>query len=143
MGSQEEKSCLDSSSSSSSSSSSFKEANHSSSSFKRAPHGPYWFHGGFSLPAACAVVLGTMPSVPGFLYELGAVSEIPPIFSSLYDYAWFIGIAVAFLIHWFVWTLCSRCQSVYRMPTRTLFEAHSPLPFDTAAFEKPGDPDLV
>jgi NCS1 family nucleobase:cation symporter-1 len=61
--------------------------------------GPYWYTAGFNASAIIAMLLGIAPCVPGFL---AAVSEswrtsIPPLWSDLYHYAWFISFGVSFI----------------------------------------------
>jgi NCS1 family nucleobase:cation symporter-1 len=63
--------------------------------------GPYWYIAGFNLQAMIALVLGIAPCVPGFL---AAVSDswkasLPPIWSSLYNYAWFISFGISFVVY--------------------------------------------
>jgi NCS1 family nucleobase:cation symporter-1 len=63
--------------------------------------GPYWYVGGFNPLALVALVLGIAPCVPGFL---ATVSDrwnefIPPIWSELYHYAWFISLVISFVVY--------------------------------------------
>jgi NCS1 family nucleobase:cation symporter-1 len=63
--------------------------------------GPYWYSGGFNPMALIALVLGIAPCVPGFV---AAVSDrlkdsIPPIWSQLYAYAWFISFGISFVTY--------------------------------------------
>src|SRR5262249_28150141 len=60
--------------------------------------GEYRFTNGFSIVAIVSLVLGALPSLPGFLVQvklLGA-DKIAPWVEHLYHYAWFIGFAIAF-----------------------------------------------
>ncbi|PWU10352.1 MAG: nitrate reductase [Verrucomicrobia bacterium] len=63
--------------------------------------GEYRFTNGFSLVGLLALVLGILPSLPGFLVKVGALNSqsLAPFFTSLYDYAWFVGFAVAFVAY--------------------------------------------
>jgi NCS1 family nucleobase:cation symporter-1 len=63
--------------------------------------GEYRFTNGFSLVALMALAAGVLPSLPGFLVNIKAlpVASIPPSLAHLYNYAWFIGFAVAFIIY--------------------------------------------
>jgi NCS1 family nucleobase:cation symporter-1 len=63
--------------------------------------GEFRFTNGFSLVALIALVLGALPSLPGFLVNIKALSaeSIPAALTHLYDYAWFIGFAVAFVVY--------------------------------------------
>jgi NCS1 family nucleobase:cation symporter-1 len=72
------------------------------------PDGEYRFTNGFSIVALVALVLGALPSLPGFLVQVHMVKPDigPPFLVGLYNYAWFIGFAVAFGVyllgrHWF------------------------------------------
>ena len=60
--------------------------------------GQYTFSGGFSGRAMVALVLGILPSLPGFL-ETVHVIDVGGIWHTIYTYAWFVGFAAAFVIH--------------------------------------------
>lgn len=66
-----------------------------------APEGIYSYWHGFGLAALGALALGILPSLPGFLATVGAISRgsLPPVLGWLYDGAWFVGFAVAFLAY--------------------------------------------
>jgi nucleobase:cation symporter-1, NCS1 family len=63
--------------------------------------GEYRFTNGFSLVALIALVVGALPSLPGFLIQVKAIKadSVPPFLADLYHYAWFIGFAVAFGVY--------------------------------------------
>jgi len=63
--------------------------------------GEFRFTNGFSVVALIALVLGAAPSLPGFLVNVKAISadSVPPALAHLYNYAWFIGFAVAFAVY--------------------------------------------
>ena len=63
--------------------------------------GEFRFTNGFSLVALLALVLGALPSLPGFLVNVKLLSadSVPPFLAHLYNYAWFIGFAVAFTVY--------------------------------------------
>ncbi len=63
--------------------------------------GEYRFTNGFSLVALLALVVGALPSLPGFLVNIKVLSaeSIPVSLAHLYNYAWFIGFAVAFVVY--------------------------------------------
>ncbi|HZZ58986.1 MAG TPA: NCS1 family nucleobase:cation symporter-1 [Opitutaceae bacterium] len=65
------------------------------------PDGPYRFRGGVSLVAIAALVLGVLPSLPGFLVQMRllAAGDVPAFLLRLYDGAWLVGFAVAFLVY--------------------------------------------
>jgi NCS1 family nucleobase:cation symporter-1 len=64
--------------------------------------GPYWYTRGFNLPAVAALVLGILPSLPGFLATVQWVPRdtFPAVVESWYHYAWFIGFAVSGLAYY-------------------------------------------
>ncbi len=63
--------------------------------------GAYRFTGGFNLRALAALFLAILPHVPGFLGKINvlAADQVPTFFRSLYDYSWFSGFAIAFVLH--------------------------------------------
>ncbi|MSU57002.1 MAG: nitrate reductase [Pedosphaera sp.] len=72
--------------------------------------GEYRFTNGFSFVALVALVVGALPSLPGFLVQIKAVKteSVPPFLADLYHYAWFIGFVVAFVVYLVGRTLTSR-----------------------------------
>lgn len=64
-------------------------------------HGDYRFSGGFSLVALAALLLGVLPSLPGFLVHVHALDKaaVSPVFLALYNYAWFVGFGIAFVLY--------------------------------------------
>ena len=63
--------------------------------------GEYRFTNGFSLVALIALAVGALPSVPGFLVNVKLLSSesVPPFLAHLYNYAWFVGFGVAFVVY--------------------------------------------
>jgi len=63
--------------------------------------GEYRFTKGFSLVALLALVLGVLPSLPGFLVQVKVLEaeSVAPFLVGLYNYAWFIGFAIAFVAY--------------------------------------------
>jgi NCS1 family nucleobase:cation symporter-1 len=61
--------------------------------------GQYSYTNGFNVAAVIALVLGIAPNIPGFLgtIKVLAPETVGPFWMSLYDYAWFVGFAVAFV----------------------------------------------
>lgn len=61
----------------------------------------YRFTGGFSVAALLALVLAVLPNLPGFLATIQAVppENVGPFFMSLYNYAWFVGFLIAFVVY--------------------------------------------
>lgn len=71
---------------------------------------PYYYAGGFHLLAMAALVIGVLPSLPGFLAVVGAVpsSSVPAIFHHLYSAAWMVGFVVASAVYCGGWALARR-----------------------------------
>ena len=65
------------------------------------PDGEYRFTNGFSVVALISFAAGVLPSLPGFLVTVNLLSaaSVPAILSQLYNYAWFIGFAIAFVAY--------------------------------------------
>ena len=65
------------------------------------PDGEYRFTNGFSIVALVSFVAGVLPSLPGFLVNVNLLStaHVPAFLAGLYDYAWFIGFTVAFVVY--------------------------------------------
>ncbi len=63
--------------------------------------GEYAFTNGISYVAVISLILGALPSLPGFLVNIHALSadHVPAMLTQLYSYAWFIGFAVAFIVY--------------------------------------------
>jgi NCS1 family nucleobase:cation symporter-1 len=61
--------------------------------------GPYSFSGGFNWRAVVALVISILPNIPGFLGTVKAL-EVSPAWMKLYDYAWFVGFTLAFVLYW-------------------------------------------
>jgi nucleobase:cation symporter-1, NCS1 family len=63
--------------------------------------GEYVFSNGFSFVALISLVAGALPSLPGFLVNVKLLSaeSVPVFLAHLYNYAWFIGFAVAFTLY--------------------------------------------
>lgn len=54
---------------------------------------------GWNTAALWAIFIGVLPTLPGFLTTIGAVSGLPPIFAHLYDCSWFVGVAVSSVVY--------------------------------------------
>jgi NCS1 family nucleobase:cation symporter-1 len=63
--------------------------------------GQYRFTRGFSLVALASLIAGAAPSVPGFLVNIKVLDAdaVPASLVDLYNYAWFIGFALAFALY--------------------------------------------
>jgi NCS1 family nucleobase:cation symporter-1 len=64
-------------------------------------NGEYRFTNGFSIVAIIALVMGALPSLPGFLVQVKVIdaTKVAPLLVGLYSYAWFIGFAIAFVTY--------------------------------------------
>tara|TARA_R110002126_G_scaffold3263_1_gene18403 strand:- start:105472 stop:106977 length:1506 start_codon:yes stop_codon:yes gene_type:complete len=49
---------------------------------------------GWNFAGILALILGATPNIPGFAHAAGFVDSVPPIFDTLYSYAWFIGLFI-------------------------------------------------
>jgi NCS1 family nucleobase:cation symporter-1 len=61
----------------------------------------YRFTNGFSLVALVALIVGALPSLPGFLVQVKLLNpeSVAPFLVNLYNYAWFVGFAIAFIAY--------------------------------------------
>lgn len=67
-------------------------------------NGEYTYTSGFNKTAVIALILGILPNGPGFLTTVGLVSKdmFPDWLSHLYNYAWFVGFGVSFVVYYFL-----------------------------------------
>ncbi|HJT82285.1 MAG TPA: cytosine permease, partial [Chthoniobacterales bacterium] len=65
------------------------------------PNAEYRFTHGFSLIAVVSLLLAILPNLPGFLVtvKLIGADSVPSFLVRLYDYAWFVGFAIAFALY--------------------------------------------
>jgi NCS1 family nucleobase:cation symporter-1 len=65
------------------------------------PAGEYTYTRGTSRVALVALVVGALPSLPGFLANIKVVAatSLPVFLVRLYDYAWFVGFGIAFALY--------------------------------------------
>jgi NCS1 family nucleobase:cation symporter-1 len=63
--------------------------------------GEYQYTNGISIAAVVAFVLAVLPNLPGFLVTIKAIAptSVPGPLVELYNYAWFVGFALAFVIY--------------------------------------------
>lgn len=63
--------------------------------------GAYEYASGFSWVAIASLVAGALPSLTGFLAHIKAIDgkSLPPFLLHLYDYAWFVGFGIAFVLY--------------------------------------------
>ncbi len=66
-----------------------------------AAEGPYTYRRGVSWVALAALLAGALPSLPGFLAVIKAIDGalLPPFLLALYNYAWFVGLGLAFALY--------------------------------------------
>ena len=65
------------------------------------PQAEYRFSNGFSWVAIVAFLVAVLPSLPGFLVQVHRLdpSHVPAALVALFNYAWFIGFGLAFVIY--------------------------------------------
>jgi NCS1 family nucleobase:cation symporter-1 len=61
--------------------------------------GAYEYSRGVNWIAMLALAIGIAPNLPGFLNAIGAI-KAPAIAIAIYDWAWFVGLAVAALVYY-------------------------------------------
>jgi NCS1 family nucleobase:cation symporter-1 len=63
--------------------------------------GDYCYTHGFSLIAIVALIIAVLPNLPGFLVtiKLLDLASVSPLLVRLYDYAWFVGFIIAFVVY--------------------------------------------
>ena len=63
--------------------------------------GEYSYWNGFNLAGIAALILSVLPNLPGFLVTIKILpaASVAPIFLELYNYAWFVGFALGFLLY--------------------------------------------
>ncbi len=63
--------------------------------------GPYTFSAGFNWAGIVAFALGVIPNIPGFLVQVEILSPdlVPPLFRTLYTYAWFTSFVISFAVY--------------------------------------------
>ncbi|MBT3983808.1 MAG: NCS1 family nucleobase:cation symporter-1 [Bacteriovoracaceae bacterium] len=61
--------------------------------------GEYTYYKGFNFAAIFAFVIGVIPNVPGFLYQIKVLDSISPTFKTIYSYAWFVGLPTAGIVY--------------------------------------------
>ena len=63
-------------------------------------NGEYGYGNGWNMRAVIALVLGVLPNLPGFMKAAGFIASTPPVFETLYTYAWFVGLAISAVIYY-------------------------------------------
>jgi len=66
-----------------------------------AERGEYAYRGGWNPAAVIALLLGVLPNLPGFLNAAfpDAFAGVPPLFKTVYAYAWFVGLAISAIVY--------------------------------------------
>jgi NCS1 family nucleobase:cation symporter-1 len=72
--------------------------------------GPYWYQAGFNPRALIALVAGIAPCVPGFLGTV-KLAVVPPMWTDLYNYAWFISLGVSGAVYGVLMMTCRPRES--------------------------------
>ncbi|MEW5309007.1 MAG: hypothetical protein WDW38_000921 [Sanguina aurantia] len=67
--------------------------------YRNGPTSAYWYQGGWNLAAIGALILGVLPSLPGFLSSVGVLQHVHPLFASIYDVSWFVGVGVSTVVY--------------------------------------------
>jgi NCS1 family nucleobase:cation symporter-1 len=72
--------------------------------------GCYTYKNGWNPVAIAALVLGILPSLPGFLDATGLLptDAVSAFFKSLYHYSWFVGFGISFGLYWGITSLLSK-----------------------------------
>jgi len=83
--------------------------------------GRYRYSGGFSGVAIFALMVAVLPNLPGFLVTVKILdpASVPAFLVRLYDYAWFVGFAIAFVVYLLLRTLTSEAKSDASLPLTT------------------------
>ena len=83
--------------------------------------GEYRFTNGFSLVAIFSLLVAVLPNLPGFLVTVKIIdpTSVPVSLVRLYDYAWFVGFAIAFVVYLVLRTLTSESKSDASLPLTT------------------------
>ena len=78
-----------------------------------APSGKYSYTNGWSLAGIGALGLAILPNLPGFLVTVKWIptGSVPAFFVAAYDYAWFLGFAVAFVAYLAFRTQAARLEA--------------------------------
>lgn len=66
-----------------------------------AQQGAYTYQNGYNMAALVALLAGILPNGPGFLVAVKLVPAhaVPESIAHLYNYAWFVGFAVSFIVY--------------------------------------------
>lgn len=80
-------------------------------------NGIYAYANGVNPSAVAALALGVLPSIPGFLAQIGIIDRnaLPEFFMGIYQYAWFAGLAAAGAVYY---ALMRAAGTYGKMPLR-------------------------
>lgn len=64
-------------------------------------NGEYTYTRGWNLKAFFSLIIGILPNLPGFMVQVGLLDQtvLPLWINNLYNYAWFISFAIAFIVY--------------------------------------------
>ncbi len=57
-------------------------------------------YAGFRMSTVVILIIAVLPNLPGFINAAFKTDLFPELFNSLYSYAWFVGITIAFVLYW-------------------------------------------
>tara|TARA_R110002124_G_scaffold151207_9_gene318040 strand:+ start:453 stop:1952 length:1500 start_codon:yes stop_codon:yes gene_type:complete len=61
---------------------------------------------GWNAAGMIALVFGALPSLPGFAKAAGFIADVPEIFSTIYSYAWFVGLLLGGAVYLMLRKIC-------------------------------------
>ncbi|TNE33074.1 MAG: nitrate reductase, partial [Alphaproteobacteria bacterium] len=61
---------------------------------------------GWNAAGMTALVIGALPSLPGFAKAAGFIADVPEIFSTIYSYAWFVGLLLGGTVYLALRKIC-------------------------------------
>jgi nucleobase:cation symporter-1, NCS1 family len=59
--------------------------------------GPYH---GINIRAMIVLVISILPNLPGFINAASGKAIFPPVFDTIYNYAWFVGVFISVALYW-------------------------------------------
>ena len=73
---------------------------------------PYRYYFGFNLLAFVALLLGSLPILPGFFSALGLYSQdvLPSFMGWIYDASWFVTFGLSFVSHFLIQTIVKKIK---------------------------------
>ena len=57
-------------------------------------------YAGLRVSTVVILIIAVLPNLPGFINAAFNTDLFPKLFNSLYSYAWFVGITIAFVLYW-------------------------------------------